>query len=296
MEFFWYDYETGGRDPRRDRPVQFSGVRTSESLEIIEEPLNLMCAPALDYLPSPGACLVHGITPQRQQQDGLLEADFAAKICQELTRPNTCTVGYNGMRFDHEVTRFLFYRNLRDPYAWHWRDGNSRWDVIDLMRAAYALRFDGIEWAKHEEGKPSFKLSDLAKANGLDHGRAHDAHDDVMMMLGLARLVREKHRRLFDDYLTLRDKRIVTQRVNRSFLWFTSKMASQGRYAALMSPLYVDKTGQVIAVDLAADPSVLRDLSVDELEQNIYPRSRAEDRAHLYRKRPNTPNLSLIHI
>ena len=287
MEFFWYDYETGGRDPRRDRPVQFSGVRTNESLEIIEEPLNLMCAPALDYLPSPGACLVHGISPQRQQQDGLSEADFAAKIYQELTRPNTCTVGYNGMRFDHEVTRFLFYRNLRDPYAWHWRDGNSRWDVIDLMRAAYALRFDGIEWARHEEGKPSFKLSDLAKANGLDHGRAHDAHDDVMMMLGLARLVREKHRRLFDDYLTLRDKRIVTRRVNRSFLWFTSKMASQGRYAALMSPLYVDKTGQVIAVDLAADPSALRDLSVVELEQEIYPRSRAEDRAHLYRLRTN---------
>lgn len=287
MEFFWYDYETGGRDPRRDRPVQFSGVRTNEALEIIEDPLNLICAPALDYLPSPGACLVHGISPQRQQKDGLSEAEFAAQIYQELTRPNTCTVGYNGMRFDHEVTRFLFYRNLRDPYAWHWRDGNSRWDVIDLMRSAYALGYDDIEWARGEEGKPSFKLSYLAKANGLDRGRAHDAHDDVMMMLALARLVREKYQKLFDDYLTLRDQRIVTRRVASSFLWFTSKMVSQGRYAALMSPLYADKTGAVIAFDLAADPSFLRGLSVDELEKKIYSGSRAEDQARLYRLRTN---------
>ena len=287
MEFFWYDYETGGRDPRRDRPVQFSGVRTNEALEIIGNPLNLICAPSLDYLPNPEACLVHGVSPQRQQRDGLSEAEFATEIYQELTRPNTCTVGYNAMRFDHEMTRFLFYRNLRDPYAWHWRDGNFRWDVIDLMRAAYALEYDAIKWAIDENGRPSFKLSALARANGLDYGRAHDAHDDVMMLLALARLVREKYPKLFDDYLKLRDKQIVTQRVKHSFLWFTSKMVSQGRYAALMSPLYRnEKKGLVIACDLAADPSFLRDLSVDELEKKIYSRS-SDDSMRLYRLRTN---------
>ena len=50
------------------------------------------------------------------------------------------------MRFDDEVTRHLFYRNLLDPYAREWQNGNSRWDLIDTLRLAQALRPEGIEW------------------------------------------------------------------------------------------------------------------------------------------------------
>jgi hypothetical protein len=34
------------------------------------------------------------------------------------------------------------YRNFIDPYAWHWKNGNTRWDVLDVVRLCYALKRD----------------------------------------------------------------------------------------------------------------------------------------------------------
>ena len=61
--FLWHDYETFGIDPRRDRPAQFAAIRTDAQLNIVGEPINLLCKPAPDYLPDPASCLVTGITP-----------------------------------------------------------------------------------------------------------------------------------------------------------------------------------------------------------------------------------------
>ena len=120
MEFFWYDYETWGTDTRRDRPVQLAGVRTDENLVETSEPINLLCRPGLDCPVSPEASNINHILPQHAENEGLVEGKFAARIHAELTKPRTCTVGYSAMGFDHEITRLLFYRNLRDPYGWHW--------------------------------------------------------------------------------------------------------------------------------------------------------------------------------
>ncbi|HBX55858.1 MAG TPA: exodeoxyribonuclease I, partial [Pseudomonas sp.] len=96
---FWYDYETTGIDPRRDRPVQVAGIRTDEDLNEIGEPLNIYCQPSDDILPHPAACLITGITPSRLATQGLSEAAFMARVHAELAQPGTCGVGYNSLRF-----------------------------------------------------------------------------------------------------------------------------------------------------------------------------------------------------
>jgi exodeoxyribonuclease-1 len=53
------------------------------------------------------------------------------------------------------VTRYSLYRNFFDPYAREWQGGNSRWDLIDVVRAAYALRPEGIVWPKKTGGSRS---------------------------------------------------------------------------------------------------------------------------------------------
>ncbi|MDX1459218.1 MAG: exodeoxyribonuclease I, partial [Marinobacter sp.] len=165
--FYWHDYETFGVDPVHDHPSQFAGVRTDENLNIIEDPLVIYCKPTDDYLPSPEACLITGITPQKAMTDGYPEAEFIAQINEAFSQPGTCVVGYNSLRFDDEVTRHTLYRNLRDPYAREWQNGNSRWDIIDMVRLTYALRPDGIEWPRKEDGSPSFRLEELTVANGI---------------------------------------------------------------------------------------------------------------------------------
>ena len=185
--FFWFDYETWGVNPAKDRPCQFAGVRTDMDFNIIGKPLVIYCQPPADYLPSPEAALITRITPQKALKDGLTEPEFIERIHNELSTPNTTSLGYNSIRFDDEVTRYTLYRNFFDPYAWSWQNGNSRWDLLDVMRTCYALRPEGIEWPVNEEGVPSFKLEKLSVANGIEHENAHDAMADVIATIELAK-------------------------------------------------------------------------------------------------------------
>ena len=204
--FFFFDYETWGTSPSLDRPCQFAGVRTDEDFNIIGEPLVIYCRPPIDYLPSPEACLITGITPQTAVNKGLSEPEFIAKIHHELSQPNTCSLGYNNIRFDDEVSRYTLYRNFFEPYGWSWQNGNSRWDLLDVMRAVYALRPEGIEWPKDEEGKPSFRLEKLSQANGIEHENAHDAMADVIATIELAKVVKKAQPKMFNYLLSMRHK------------------------------------------------------------------------------------------
>ncbi|MBY0445058.1 MAG: exodeoxyribonuclease I, partial [Burkholderiales bacterium] len=128
--FYWHDYETFGINPRRDRPSQFAGIRTDAELNEIGKPLNIFCKPAPDYLPDPESCLLTGITPQQCLENGVDEFEFAARIEAELATPDTVGLGYNSIRFDDEVTRFMFWRNLIEPYSREWQNDCSRWDLL----------------------------------------------------------------------------------------------------------------------------------------------------------------------
>ena len=186
--FFWHDYETFGAVPRRDRPAQFAGIRTDAELNEIGEPVEVFCRPTPDYLPEPQACLITHITPQKCLEDGVAERDFARVIEQELGATGTIGVGYNSIRFDDEVTRHLFWRNLIDPYAREWQNQCGRWDILDVVRTAYALRPEGINWPVGADGKVSFRLELLTQANGITHEAAHDAVSDVRATIALARV------------------------------------------------------------------------------------------------------------
>lgn len=211
---FWHDYETFGANPAKDRPAQFAGIRTDLDLNIISEPETFYCKQSTDYLPSPEAILITGITPQLANLKGLPETEFMGRIHTLFSQANTCVAGYNSLRFDDEVTRYGFYRNFIDPYAREWQNGNTRWDIIDLVRACYAFRPDGIHWPLKEDGSPSFKLEHLTQANGLSHEKAHDAMSDVYATIAMAKLIKEKQPKLYQYYFELRRKQAVSAQID----------------------------------------------------------------------------------
>jgi exodeoxyribonuclease-1 len=275
--FFWHDYETFGRVPRRDRPAQFAGVRTDAELNEIGEPVNWFCQPAPDVLPDPEACLLTGILPQQALAQGLPEHAFAARIEGVLAQPGTIGVGYNSIRFDDEVTRFLFWRCLIDPYAREWQNGCSRWDLLDTVRCCWALRPDGINWPKNDDGRPSFRLEHLTAANGLAHEAAHDALSDVRATIALARLVRAAQPRLWDFCLKLRHKDAVRAEigVNRPFLHLSGMYPAERGCMALVWPLAPHPTNknELIVWDLAHDPAELAQLDAESARQRLYTRA-----------------------
>lgn len=272
---FWYDYETTGIDPRRDRPLQVAGIRTDEDLNEIGEPLNIYCRPSDDILPHPAACLVTGITPSRLAEKGLSEAEFMTRVHAELALPGTCGVGYNSLRFDDEVTRYSLYRNFFDPYAREWQGGNSRWDLIDLLRTAYALRPEGIVWPE-EEGRVSLKLERLTAANGIEHGQAHDALSDVRATIALARLLRSQQPKLYDYLYQLRGKQRVLDQIRllQPLVHISGRFAGSRHYLALVLPLawHPRNRNALIVCDLHADPAPLLEQDGETLRQRLYTR------------------------
>ncbi len=272
---FWYDYETTGINPRSDRALQMAGIRTDVDLNEIEPPVNIYCQPSDDILPHPAACVITGITPDRLAAQGLSEADFMTRVHAQLAAPGTCGAGYNTLRFDDEVTRYSLYRNFFDPYAREWQGGNSRWDLIDVVRAAYALRPEGIVWPE-DDGRVTLKLERLTAANGIAHGQAHDALSDVRATIALARLVREKQPRLYAYLFGLRSKQQVQEQIQlmQPLVHISGRFSAARHYLGVVLPLawHPQNRNALIVCDLQHDPRPLLEEDADTLRQRLYTR------------------------
>lgn len=279
--FLWHDYETFGIQPRRDRPAQFAAIRTDAELNEIGEPIMLYCSPASDFLPDPQSCLITGITPQVCLERGMPEHQFAARIESALAESGTIGVGYNTIRFDDEVTRFLFWRNLIDPYAREWQNNCGRWDILDMVRTVYALRHETLKWPEHPDGRPSFRLEQLTAANGIAHEAAHDALSDVRATIALARLIRERQPKLFDFCFALHKKDRVAAEIglplHRPFLHITGMFPAERGCIGIVWPLAVHPTNknEVIVWDLAADPSELATLDAETIRIRMFSKADA---------------------
>ncbi|HET7656571.1 MAG TPA: exodeoxyribonuclease I [Luteimonas sp.] len=274
--FLFYDLETFGADPRRSRIAQFAALRTDEALREIEPPVSFFVRPADDLLPSPTATLVTGITPQRALAEGVGEADAFARIFEEMARPRTCTLGYNSLRFDDEFVRCGLFRNFFDPYEREWKSGNCRWDLLDVMRLAHALRPEGIEWPRREDGATSFRLEHLALANGVREGDAHEALSDVRALIGLARKLRAAQPRLWEYALGLRDKRSAAQLLDaiamQPVLHISQRYPAARLCAAAVLPLAVHPSisTRVIVFDLDGAVEPLLELEPEAIAARLY--------------------------
>lgn len=252
--FFFYDLETSGLNARGDRIMQFAGQRTDENLEIVGEPVNILVKMSEDALPSPGAIAVTGITPQQTLMDGLKEADFCKYVIEEIFVPDTIALGYNTVRFDDEFMRAILWRNFYDPYEWEWKDGRSRWDLLDVVRMTRALRPDGIKWPFNEDNKPTNRLELLTKLNGLEHMHAHDALSDVYATIAVAKMIRKKQPEIFNFLLKNRDKKEVQKYVNldnkRPFVYTSGRYESKFNKTTVVFPLTTGRHGNILVYDL----------------------------------------------
>jgi len=272
--FFFYDIETSGLNPRSDRIMQFAGIRTDMDLNQIGEPVSEYVKLNDDTLPSPEAVMVTGITPQQTQDDGYNEAEFSKKVVDEMFTPDTIAVGFNNIRFDDEFIRHLLWRNFYDSYEWSWKDGRSRWDMLDVVRMTRALRPEGIKWPVDEKGVATNRLELIGKANKIDHFKAHDALSDVEALIGVTKLLREKQPQLFDYLLKMRDKNEIKRLVNldnkQTFVYVSGRYDSEFNKATVAFPLTAGKNGNVIVYDLRYNPTNFIGMNQKDLAKNIF--------------------------
>ncbi|EED36554.1 exonuclease I [Luminiphilus syltensis NOR5-1B] len=223
------------------------------------------------------------------------ECDFVDKIHAALAVPGTCGVGYNSIRFDDEVMRFALYRNFFDPYQREYANGNSRWDLIDVARAIYALRPEGTQWPARDNGLPSFRLEDLTAANGIAHGAAHDALSDVDATIDLARHFQNVQPALFAELLSMRRKRHVETLMDlgslRPVVHVSSMYGSDRSNLALVVPLvrHPVNRNEIICADLSQPPDFLSESATDMAARLFTPASELPEGAV-------RPPIKTIHI
>ncbi|WP_422667438.1 exodeoxyribonuclease I [Buchnera aphidicola] len=257
--FLFYDYETFGINPCLDKPAQFACIRTDINLNIIDVPQSFYCYPSDDYLPDPNSILITHITPQYTKKHGLNECNFSKKIYDIVMQSNTCMLGYNNIHFDDEITRNIFYRNFFDPYQWSWKNNNTRWDILKLLRACYALRPNGIKWPKNKLGLISFKLSELTRENNIIHLNAHDAISDVYATIAMAQLVKKNQPKLFNFFLRHRTKKKLYELINIKELipvvYISSCFGAIRKNISCIMPIawHTNNINILIAIDLFSD-------------------------------------------
>lgn len=271
--FFFYDLETTGLNPREDRIMQFAGMRTDLELNPIGEKYNFLVRIADDILPSPEAILVTKITPRQTLDDGYTEAEAAKILHDEIFTEGTIAVGYNNVRFDDEFVRHLFWRNYYDPYEWSYRDGRSRWDLLDVVRMVRALRPDGIKWPVDDEGRATNRLELLSKINGLEHEKAHDALSDVEALVAVARLIKEKQPKIWKYLFEIRDKNAVARLVDlnkpKPIVYSSGRFDSEFNKTTIAYPVSEARNRNLLVYDLRYSPLELVGKTVDELEQQM---------------------------
>ncbi len=183
--FLFYDVETSGLNPAFDQILTFAAIRTDLRFnEINRESVTIQLR--RDIVPSPKAFLTHGLT-LKELSLGINEYEAARKIHRVVNASETISIGYNSLGFDDEFLRFMFYRNLLDPYSHQYSNGCNRMDILPITVLYKIFHPDGINWPELD-GKPSLRLDLIAKENNLaTSGRAHEAMNDVESVLGLSK-------------------------------------------------------------------------------------------------------------
>jgi len=274
--FYWFDYETFGISPAWDKPAQFAGQRTTIDLEPIGDPIILYCKPPADYLPNPHACRVTQMHPDDIAQRGVNEPEFIKQVVAELGKPGTCSIGYNSIRFDDEFTRHTLFRNFYDAYEYEWKDNNSRWDLLDVVRLARALRPEGINWPELDDGTPSNKLELLSVANNIEHAHAHDALSDVEATIGMARLLRDKQPKLYKYAFENRSKKSIQSMLNfqqrKPCIQVSGMIPGAFGHTSIVMPLARHPVNQngVIVLDLRSDPEELFTMSAEQIAARVF--------------------------
>ncbi|WP_089174479.1 exonuclease domain-containing protein [Bosea sp. AS-1] len=192
MSYIVYDLETSGLAPQWNVPLQAALIHCDDNLQPLSE-LSLRCRLPAHIVPAPGALFTTGIGPAQLEQAPMSSTEMLIAIAKALSAwaPST-VIGYNTIRFDEEMLRHAFFTHLLPPYATQ-LGGHRRADLLTMVRAVAMLEPQAITVPINPIGKPSFKLGDICRSNGiaLAEDEAHDALADTRATLALFRHLRQ---------------------------------------------------------------------------------------------------------
>ncbi len=212
--FVFYDTETSGLSKAFDQILQIAAVRMDADLNVdpmAADSFTLRARRLPWVVPSPAAMMVTRLTPTDSEVQPLSSHELLAEVTRRFEAWSPAIfIGHNTIRFDEEMLRHGLFAALQDPHITQ-INGNMRADTLIMLHAVHLIAPGSITipmvppaTANLEDStenvpkalrlRPSFRLGDIARANGitLDEGDAHDALADVKATIKVARLISDK--------------------------------------------------------------------------------------------------------
>jgi exodeoxyribonuclease-1 len=271
LSFVIYDVETTGLNKRFDQILHFGAVRTDKDL-VPTARIELRSRLLPYVVPSPKALLLTGLS-LKEITDNARPSHYEM-VCEIqkalLGWSPTVFLGYNSIRFDEEFLRQAFYQCLHPTFLTN-TNRNARADVLNLMRAVAVLRPSVLVVPQDSEGRPVFRLADLAAANGFAVRQAHDAMHDVELTLQLCQRVRAGAPDLWSTFMRFASKAAVVDFIAEepAFGYFDNFGGT--RCVRPLTRVAASPSDQSLhyCLDLTKDIGALRALSDDELAEIV---------------------------
>lgn len=209
MSFVFYDTETTGLSTRFDQIVHFAAIKTDYELKEVDR-FEVRSRLRAHVLPHPEALCISGIGI-RQLLDPTLPSHYemACEIQTKLVSWSpSIFAGYNSIRFDEEILRQAFFQTLHPMYLTSLH-GNGRADVMGLVLSAATSAPHCLVVPRTTSDRPSFKLADIARANGVTHSKVHHAMSDLEAALELCRRLRLKAPGAWQSFVRFSNKTAV---------------------------------------------------------------------------------------
>ena len=267
MSFVVYDVETTGLTKRFDQILQFAATLTDSELNVTDQ-FKIRCRLMPHVVPSPEAMNVTGLRIEQLLDTSLpSHYEMVAEVRRILESwCPTLFLGFNSLSFDEEFLRQAFYQCLYSPFLTNTR-GNGRADVLNLCRITASLRPDVIQPAMDENGRITFKLKALAKANDVVVPLSHSAPADVSTTLALCKIIRNRAPDIWSQFLKFSRKDSVESFITEEDAFLLSDTLGNECRTRVVTPIgrHSELPIRHYCLDLSSDIDALRKMSIGEL-------------------------------
>jgi exodeoxyribonuclease-1 len=206
LSFVFFDTETTGLKHGFDQIVHFAAIQTDANLNEINR-FEARSRLLPHVVPHPMALRTNGLPIARLTDQNLPSHYEMVRAIRQtlLSWSPSIFIGYNSIRFDEEMLRHALFQTLHPAYLTS-SHGNCRADAWGLVMAAASASPSCLTVPIDSDGRPIFRLEQLARTNGIAHGQAHDALSDVGAVLELCRLVQQRSPELWHRFVRFSNK------------------------------------------------------------------------------------------
>ena len=263
-KIIFYDLETTGRSAYWDQIIQIAAICTDEHLNVIDE-MNLIGKLNSFSIPDPEALLVNKIPIDSIYKSNFSNYSLVSEISHKFSEWSPAIfIGYNSIKFDEEVIRNAFFKNLFDPYLTV-KNNNTRVDLLDITRIANFLYPEKIKSLLNKKGSAILKLESIAHTNGIKNFTAHDAMGDTYASLELAKLIKKQIPELWDKSILQSNKVQLEASIASKPFCYLESFFGKSKLFCLSFVGFHPKYKWALCFDLFEDPKKVLEMNKSEI-------------------------------